>query len=67
MTLPRKGPLTPAVTRQMAAYLEKSAEELECSHYNPRFGRVTPAAIRREIDRCRRWATILRGSRGVLC
>ena len=56
----RRGVLAPATAHQMAAYLEKSAEELQASHYNPRFGRVTPVKIRREIDRCRRWAAILR-------
>lgn len=52
-----------AMSLAIAEHLERDAEELHASFYCPRAKKVTPASIRREIERCRRWAKLLRGGR----
>lgn len=53
--------LSAALARAIAAHLEQDAEELIVSFYSYRAGKVTPVGIRREIERCTKWAKLLRG------
>lgn len=55
--------ISATMARLISAHLERDAEELICSYYNPRAGRVNPKEIRQEIERCRRWAKLLRGGK----
>ena len=52
--------------RAIAKYLEEvDIQELTDSHFDHAEGRVTPASMRNEIEKLRRWVAILRGSPGT--
>lgn len=52
--------LTRGDMRRIAEYLDSAADELYCSHYDPKVDQPTPQSIRLEIAKVRRWIAKLR-------